>query len=378
LSAAVWVALQPHRLDDLHLVRTWLAYVWQHSADPYAHFALELDYPPVALLLLAPLGWIPAATLSAWFLPLSILVTAAAAWVLVGAVAERVYIELTAPQRVAMVAMIMSGSSVRGAIWRGQTVALAVLFGALALSWSQRRPWAAALMLALCSFKPHLAVGFGLAIILVDGIGVVLTALVIVTAATWVFAAAVNQPVLAIVASYARNLLTMYNGPDRVTGMLSVRWVLDEIVGRYDVSTLLYGVAACFTLVLIGVAARRATDAASRAQVLAVALLWPLLFLPSQLYNALLAWPAVWLLMWPEGGFSIREPRRIAYVTAYVLFGVLDLPRLLRFSAERIDNAYWLFKGSYYLHPVRLSMMFAFLLFVAFRRGRADQTELPF
>jgi hypothetical protein len=287
------------------------------------------------------------------------------------------YTSLSMPQRTAIVAMILSGSSVRGAIWLGQTVALAILFGALALRWSRRRPFAAAFALALCSFKPHLAVGFGLAILLVEGADVIVVAVAIVISASLLVAAAVNQSVLTILANYSHNLFAMYDGPDRIRGLLSVRWVIDDLVGYYGMASLLYALLACVSLVLIGVAARRAPDAAGRTQAVAAALLWPLLFLPSQLYNGVMAAPAIWLMMWPEANLIRRESTRLAAVSAFVIFGVADLPRVARLIAERSSaDMYWLYKGSYYLSPLRLAWLLGFLLLVAFRRMRTGASEL--
>jgi hypothetical protein len=377
LGAAAWVALQPGHLGDLHQVRQWLAYFLAHSADPYAYFDRQLDYPPIALLVLAPLHWIPEHALAAWFLPAAVVVTALAGWVFVGAVAERLYTTVTTPQRVAIVALILSGSSVRGAIWLGQTVALAVLFGALALRWSRRRPFAAAVALALCSFKPHLAVGFGLAIVLIDGFDVIVIAGAIVISASLIVAAAVDQSVLTILASYAHNLFEMYDGPARIRGILGVRWVIEDVIGYYGVATLLYAALACGSLAFIGAAARRAPDAAGRLQAAAAAMLWPLLFLPSQLYNGLMAAPALWLLMWPEADLIRNERQRLAAVSAFVIFGVTDIPRVARIVAQHsATEMYWLYKGSYYLNPLRLVVLFGFILAVALRRARANEPEL--
>jgi hypothetical protein len=376
LAVAARVALQPGRLGDLHQVRLWLAYFLSHSADPYAYFDRQLDYPPVALVVLSPLHFIPTGALAAWFLPVSIAVTALAGWVFVGAIADRLYTSISLPHRTAIVALILSGSSVRGAIWLGQTVALSVLFGALALRWSRRRPFAAAVALALCSFKPHLAVGFGLAILMVEGADVIVVAVAIVISASLLIAAAVNQSVLAILANYAHNLLAMYDGPDRIRGLLSVRWVIDDLIGHYGFSSFLYALLACVSLILIGRAARRAPDAAGRTQATAAALLWPLLFLPSQLYNGVMAAPAIWLLMWPEADVIRRESTRLAAVSAFVILGVADVPRLVRLVAERSPaEMHWLYKGSYYVNPLRMAWLFGFLLLVAFRRTRPGAAE---
>ena len=375
VSVAVWVALQPDRLVDLHQVHRWLIYVQGHAGDPYAYFNRELDYPPVALLLLAPLGWIPEASLGPWFLPISVAITALAGWVFVHAVAERLYTRITLPQHIALVGIILSGGAVRGAIWLGQTMALSVLLGTLALLWSRRHPFAAALALALCAFKPHLGFGFGLAILFIDGLDVVVVAVAIFISLSLLVSAMINQSILAIVSNYVSNLMTIYGGPDGMRGLLSLSWVFDDVFGSYAVSTVLYLLIAVGSLVLIGAAAKRANDAAGRTQAVAAALLWPLLFMPSQLYNGVLTAPAVWLLMWPEGRLIKRESARLAIVSAVVTFSVFDVPRVARLVSDTFDDSYWLYKGSYYLSPLRIALLFGFILYVAFHRSHTPTKE---
>ncbi len=369
LAAAVWVAVQPGRLHDLHQVRQWLSFVEQNSGNPYSHFDSQLDYPPIALLFLRPLGMIPEESLAAWFLPASILLTALAGWVLVGAIAGRLNAAVPTPHRVALVALLLAGGSVRGAIWLGQTVALSILFGALALGWSRRRPFAAALALALCSFKPHLAIGFGLAILFADGLKVVVAALAIAILASLIAAASMNQPAVALLIAYAGNLLSMYDGAEGIRGLLSVRWIIQDAVGHYRLAQLLYALIACASVAWIGAIAKRAQDDAGRTQAISAAMIWPLLFLPSQLYNGLMAAPALWLLMWPESGLIRSESRRLIAVAGFALVAVLDIPRALRFGSDVLEDGYWLYRGSYYLDPVAIFAVFGFILLRAFHLG---------
>jgi len=113
---------------------------------------------------------------------------------------------------------------------------------------------------------------------------------------------------------------------------------------------------------------RRAASATERTQIIAVILLWPLLFLPSQLYNSVMAAPALWLLRWPEGGLIRREAIRLAAVAAFTLIGVLDVPRLIRFATEPHAGLDWLWAGSYFIPPLRIALLFMFILFVLIRR----------
>lgn len=374
LAAATWVALRPENLRDLHEVRSWLAYARAHSANPYSYFEHQLDYPPIAFFVLAPIGWIPETRL-VWFLPLSILAAALAGWVLTRAIAERLGTRIPVPHRLGLVLLLLSGSHVRGAIWTGQTVAFAVLLGSLALLWSRRRPFAAAFALALCSYKPHLAAGFGLAILLLDGLDVPLIAGAIMSSITLLVSAALNQSIIAVVAGYVRNVFTMYDGPGHIRGILGLRWVFEDLIGHYGLAAIVYGVAATAALVLIARMARIAADDVARVRVAVAALMWPLLFLPSQLYNGIMAAPALWLLMWPESDLIRRESRRLLAVGAFVIFGVLDVPRILRLLSAQLADGYWLYKGSYYLSPLRLVLVFGFILLISIRRSSAPHSE---
>lgn len=370
LMVAMVLAVQPDRLGDLREVRSWLAALDDPGVQPYLRFAGKLDYPPVALLLLWPLILIPDAALAAWFLPSSVVVTMAAGWVFVRAIAERLYTTITWREQFALVGMLFSSSGVRTALWVGQTLSLAVLAGALALLWSRRRPYAAACALAVCSFKPHLALGFGLAILLLDGLTVPLLAAAMVTSLSLLMAAIVDQSLLDMAVRYLTNLTVMYGDEERVRGLLSIRWVIEDVVGHFGAATGLYLLAAAGTLVMAASAARQAVDSAERTQVIAIILLWPVLFLPSQLYNSVLAAPALWLLMWPEGRLLRGERTRMVVVAVLLLISVLDVPRLLRAAAAVHGDLYWLFQGSYFLDPLRMTVLFTVVAWALTRRAR--------
>ena len=59
LVTAAVVALSPGRMQDYHEVREWFA-AWDFgAANPYLRPDLDVDYPPHAFLLLAPVGLLP-------------------------------------------------------------------------------------------------------------------------------------------------------------------------------------------------------------------------------------------------------------------------------------------------------------------------------
>ena len=369
--AAAFVALQPGRLGDLRLVREWLHYWTASGLNPYARFD-SLDYPPIAFLVLWPLGLPSDATAAYWFLPFGIGMLVIAAWTLLGWMSERIGINLATSDRVALVAILVASGGARTSLWLGQTAALSLLFGALAVRWSRRRPYLAAFALALCGFKPHIAVGFGLAILLTTGIDVIVLAAALTLSLSFLFALMVGVSLRVLTLEYVANLFALYDGPNRVRGLLSLRFVLDDLIGVYHLSTLIYLLLAAGCLAsLVVFSRRRRNDVVTQTQVAVGCILWTILFLPHQLYNSMLAAPALWLLMWPEGGLVRNRTTRAVTVAGYVLFGVFDIPRTLRLLTRWQPSFDWVFSMSYYLSPLRIVVIFALILWSLFRHTGA-------
>lgn len=369
VAFAVFVALRLDRLHDLHEVRGWLQYWMSHRGNPYDQFNGDLDYPPVAFLILWPLGLPSDATVAFWYIPAALAATGLAAWAMLRWMRERMYVTLSTAETVALIALMFAGAGSRSGLWQGQTMALSLMCGALAIRWSRSRPFAAGIALAFCSFKPHIAVGFGLAILVIEGTDVLVIAAAIVLSLSLLFAATVGQPLTEIIADYARNLTLLYAGEERVRGLLSIRFVLDDLIGWYALSTILYALLAISTLVVIVVLARRRRhDAVTQAEVAVCCLLWSLMFLPHQLYNSLLAAPALWLLMWPEAGLIRRHSWRVAATAAYVLFGVFDVAGAMRLVGTWMPDLNWLYTSSYYLSPLRIAAIFALILWGLYHR----------
>ncbi|MFA5910136.1 MAG: glycosyltransferase family 87 protein [Vicinamibacterales bacterium] len=358
MTAAAVVAFQQNSLADLWLVREWLRY-WLAGGDPFTHYLGEVDYPPTAFFVLWPLA-LPGDDAVRWlFVPLAIITMAAAGFVLLRWLSDRAGVTLAWYEQAALVAMLLSGGSARGGIWRGQTAALAVLLGALALYWSRRRPVAAAVTLAMCAYKPHIALGFALAIFFTERRAVVWWAGGITVAMWGIFAASVEQSLAGVLNLYTQSLFTLYDGPDRVRGLLSIRFVIEDFLEHYERGTVVYAALALITLTLIGLAARRRFDSAGRTTIAAACLLWPLLFLPNQLYHGVLAWPAIWLLMWPEVQPVRHYGLRMVVIVGFITFSVLDVPRTIRiFSGP--ESAAGI--ASYYLSPLRLALVLGLIL----------------
>lgn len=355
------VAVQPGRMQDLWLVRDWLHY-WQTHGDPYPAFN-NLDYPPGALLLLWPLNRIQAGTAALVLIPIQIASCAAGAWLLMRWFSRRLDIVMRWQDQATLIALMLAGGSFRSTIWRGQTTPVAFLLGALALYWARQRPWAAAIALGLAAFKPHLAIGFALAILLTESSGAVIVAGLFALSQFVIFSATVEAAPADIFMSYVRNLASLYHGPDHVVGMLGFRMVIESVVDDFWIAFYLHVGLAVGSLAFIISRVRRYLDFTTSTHVAVACLLWSLMFLPQQLYNGILVAPALWLLMWPKAALIARPRIRTAVVTAFVLFGVLDVPRMLRVIADVAGDLEWLTTFALLLPPLRVALLFAFVLY---------------
>lgn len=361
------IAMDPGYMADLSRLREWLE-TWRAGGNPYAEY-FDVDYPPNALVLLAPLSWFSDAALPIVYPPLLMVATAAGAWILSGWMAEQFGVTLTPRDRVLLVLLMLAGESTRSAIWRGQTSPFALLFGAAALRLKARRPAWAAVMLACCAFKPHVAVGFGLAILVTHGVVIPAAGALLTLVQSALFAAHAHVGVQDVWGGYVTTLWRLYSGPERVRGLLSIRWVLEDLSGNFTFGTLLYVAMALASGTCLAYAAGQAQTRAHRGQIVAALFLWSLLFLPHQLYHGWMAAPALWLMMWPESGLIRRALVRTSLVVPYVAFGVIDVPRLVRLFVHpgTSGTAGW---WSYALSPLRIAVIFALLLVMIVRRQR--------
>lgn len=283
---------------------------------------------------------------------------------------ELLGITLRHHERVALVAMLLASDGAHLTLWHGQTVALCLVFAALALTMRARHPWIAALALALSSFKPHVAVGIGMVLLLERRAVLVIRALAVTIILSWLFGASVGRSLFGILTDYASNLQLLYLGTNRVRGMLSVWFAIEDFTTSYTWATVIYVSLAVMSLaMLLRWSWRRRHDAAGRALAAGSTILWSLLFFPHQRYDVLLAAPALWLLMWPEAGVFRRESTRVAVVAGYVIFSTMDVPVLMRVIAEPEAPLYW---QSYALTPLSVALLLGITMTALARTASTD------
>lgn len=358
---ATWVARdEGGMMLDLHELRSWLRAWMVDGHSPYTVFAPDADYPPMAFLLLAPLGLPSGTAVASWFVPLAVASVILASWMMLRWLTRELRLTLSASEVIALIAMVLAMGTTRRLIWHGQTVAVSIIFGMLALQWAPQRRVAAGVALALCAFKPQIGLGFALALLVTQGAGsiVALSTAAVVTALSFVvFATTLALPVGEVAASWFHNIATIYTGPDRVRELLGLRYLIEDVTRSSSLALVIWVTSAVAALVVIA----RATGA-SRAHRSIACLMWGLVFLPHQLYDGLLAVPALWWLMWPEaGGGSRSRPMATALLATLVMLDVFDISGVMREIARQVDSTA-LFGASQWLPPLRMIALTALVL----------------
>jgi hypothetical protein len=340
LVTAAVVALTPGRMQDYHEVREWFA-AWDFgAANPYLRPDLDVDYPPHAFLLLAPVGLLPEGLGGQLaYLLFNLAMTVAAAHLLVQWSAGLARVSLRRDQIWALTGMVLALGTTRASLWLGQTIALAVCLSLVAMRLADRRPVWAALALGLASFKPHIAMGFALILLLTGRVRLLVYAAVLSAALFALFGLTVGSPPAEMVATYLANLDRLYSGARHVMSVTSLREGFDAMAGPV-LGLRLHVAASAVALVWLVLGSRRtAARRDGELLVAAACLLWALMALPHQRHSLILLVPAWWAAIWPPAGFLGGARTRQGIVLVAVSLTALDLPLLLRLAAEAVARS---------------------------------------
>ena len=340
LVTAAVVALTRGRMQDYHEVRAWFA-AWDFgAANPYLRPDLDVDYPPHAFLLLAPIGLLPEGLGGQLaYLLFNLAMTVAAAHLLVRWSAGLARVSLRRDQIWALTGMVLALGTTRASLWLGQTIALAVCLSLVAMRLADRRPVWAAVALSLASFKPHIAVGFALILLLTGRVRLLLYAAVLGGALFTLFGLTVGSPPAEMVAIYLANLDRLYSGARHVMSVTSLREGFDAMAGPV-LGLRLHVAASAAALVWLVLGSRRAGARRNGDLLVAAAcLLWALIALPHQRHSLILLLPAWWSAIWPPAGFLGGARTRQWIVLVAVSLTVLDLPLLLRLAGEAVARS---------------------------------------
>jgi len=333
LVASIWVAFLPGHLHDFWELRSWLVTWLIHGGNPYINPALEVDYPPSAFLILAPLGLFSDQIAAEICVVASAMALVAANWLLLRWINERLGRPLPTLLVLALTAVAISSGAARAATWQGQTIAIGMLFGVLALRASDRHPIRAAIWLGLAAFKPHVALAFGLGILFTRGPKIPLISLPVFVVMCLLFAPTVGRTPGELAGDFLGNVARMYGEGNHTTATTLVE-AFEPALGARGAGVV-HGSLAIAVLALIAFGAwRRRHDQRSAVFVVAAGLMWSLVFLPHQRYGAVLAAPVWWLLLIPGANLVRSERLRVALAAGMTIYSVLDLQLTLRFTTR--------------------------------------------
>lgn len=353
LAAAAWLALQPGRSGDLGIVLGWLQYLKTTGASVYPVESLRVDYPPHALLLLWPLGWLPEGREALVYLPLNLVATLGMACLVPWWMAREARVVMSIRTHVVFALMVLTWGAVRVAIWNGQTVALALSAGILAVSLSATWPRLGSMALVVAATKPSLGVGVGLLLLFRAQYRVLATAGAGVLGLTLAYDVLTGMPLLSSMTAYTASLLRMYAVHDWVRGVTTIRAAIHDGLGGHWVALPLFvafGVAMLMVLIRVALPVRRLPEA--QALLAAACLVWTLVALPNQRYYLVLFAPVVWLLIHRPTAWRMGPRWPLPIAAGLIVFNVIDGPIALRYFAERFGERWpdlmaWLWWATY-------------------------------
>ncbi len=318
LAAGLWLSLDPIRSSDLAIVHGWVG-EWLRGANPYADPASVTDYPPHALVILAPLGFVSEARIALVWSLLNVGLAVWVAWLAVHAAGDRSAAHVRA--RRTMVLMLLASGGMRTL----NQFTLLALGGALqAVVLARTRPRTAGVWLALALVKPHIGGPFLLWSVLTRSFRTAAVAVALTIGLLLAFCARVGTGPIAVLRSYAEALDRVYLSGEHLTGATELHPLLHAGLSSEAAHVATFAVVAALLALVCAIGARAHRHRRASLEVAALAALWSLLAFRHLSYNLVLMFPALVALRFPE-----RPTRSRAFV-AILLPLLVDVPMLWR------------------------------------------------
>ena len=220
---ALWIIVtQPARAADLHTMYYWCGEWLVRHADLYTVFNASTDYPPNAIVLFAPMAWLPAR----WLVP---------SWTMLG-LALAALLPLTVARaaddrRVHASLVIVSCLCWAATRTLLQFSALSMTLSFAALALSAERPWSAGLLLGLALAKPHIAAPVALWVVLTGRWRTAAAAAAVMSAGVTIYCLRAGTTPGNVTAAYWQVLASTYGGASGLTGVTSIRaWTGSDAV----------------------------------------------------------------------------------------------------------------------------------------------------
>ncbi len=335
LAIGITNALRPRQSQDVKTVAEW-SELWLWNSNPYA-FA-NADYPPNALVSLAPLALVPESMLAVIWVGLSLVMAGVAVWLTI-----RQLFPWTPVYGAAVPAVLFfSWGGLRIGLGVGQFQLLALALGLAAVAASNRRPGLSGLLLGLAFLKPHLAAAFFLWAVLTGRVRVMVVAVLVVLAGVLAFSVRLGQSPVEVTGAYLSVLSSELGGPRMAAG-IDLRPVVHLVLGPTLEAGLahLVLIAALFSLVVaVSMRGNHRPGHQRDGMLLSACCAFGVLALPHGTYDIVLLLPAaVWLYspwiapasgLHPEGDSTGRR----------IMFGLMQAALVLEIPglAYRFDR----------------------------------------
>lgn len=369
LSAGLAIASSPERRTDLETMRRWGRAWLVAGSNVYAMENEAVDYPPNAIVALAPLAMLP----ERWSVPVWAGLNLVLA-VIVPYLAVRTVCPTTTGSAAALpVLMFLCWGGFRTLL---QFSLLPLMMGLLAIILARRRPWWSGICLGVALIKPQIAAPFFLWALFGRRLRVVVGAMGVVTGGLAVFCLKANLGLIAVMPRYTESLRTLYTADTTLTGLSELRPLLAFTGTNTATVDAISGMVALSLLGVVCVLGIR--EAKRNAGVMysfpALAGVWSLLTFRHLTYGFLLLLPTAALLIFANDPESATFRKRLFWVLQVAL--MFDVPGLWRrfgyvFGAPAIVGAV-----SIHVDRVLLLCLFMCVAALSANAGRTAASRL--
>jgi hypothetical protein len=246
LAAGVALSFRGGREGDLFQVVQWTR-EWVHGLDPYSLPGAVVDYPPWALVAIAPLAWVPDGVLMACWVSVNLALVAWLVALLTGSAAP------PGPSRVLIAALLGCAASLRTLNQFSLLSFTLAIAGAAAESRA-----AGAALLGVGLFKPHVGGALALWIWLRGERARVLAAIAVVLALTLAFCLYARVDLVTLGREYAACLKRTHSDLAAIPGHTDIRSALALYAPALDGGLTLSALLVVVLLVPLGLGVWRA------------------------------------------------------------------------------------------------------------------------
>jgi hypothetical protein len=331
LAAGLWLSWLPSHAVDLLTLTRWTG-VWLGGHDPYAEPGLAVDYPPWALVTLAPLAGVAALSetlLRVFWIAVNL---AALAWLL------RVLVRATGEPRAYAwrLACLLAACASARTLGQFSLVSWACAIAATVGPPGPPGPdrWSSGLLLGLALFKPQIGGVAWLWAACERRWRLVGTAILVPVVLLCVFAARVGHGPVAILGEYAVSLTAIYGGDTPFGGHTEITsWILMVWSGAASPVARTITLAVLLMPAVWAAGHARPDDPGGRFRLLALCGVASLLVVRHLSYDFILLFPALVAFRAPPVSASMpaRFGRGVFLATAGLL--VAEVPSLWRWFA---------------------------------------------